>query len=132
MSSREEPRWLSKELMLLLHHQSLASFGGATGIRDLPLLESAIARPIQRFTYVEDVDLFELAAVYCCGIVKNHPFVDGNKRAGLLSIRTFLFLNGYAFDPDELETVQMIEGLAAGKVTEADLTHWVRSIAKKR
>lgn len=125
MIVRQEPRWQGKELVLTLHNESLALFGGSPGIRDSDLLESALSRPIHRFTYEEDVSIFALAATYCHSIVKNHAFVDGNKRVGLLSGRAFLFLNGFHLSPDQVETVQMIEGLAAGTVGETELADWL-------
>lgn len=131
MAKGPEPKWLKKELVLLLHQQSLALFGGGAGVGDMGLLESALSRPL-RYTYSDEEDLFELAATYCSGIVKNHPFVDGNKRAGLLAARSFLFLNGYTLEPDEVSTVQMIEGHAAGEIDEARLADWIRENSRKR
>lgn len=128
----EEPVWLTKELVLTLHAESLARFGGTAGLRDQALLESALARPRQRYTYAGDPSIFELAAAYCFGIVRDHPFVDGNKRAGLLAARAFLFKNGYRFVPDEAETVRMIEGVAAGSVGEPELAQWLRSYSESR
>lgn len=116
----------------MLHNESLALFGGSSGIRDSGLLESALSRPIHRYTYEESVSIFDLAATYCFGIVKNHAFVDGNKRAGLLSARAFLFLNGFHFSPDQIETVKMIEGLAASVVSESELADWLKSNAVAR
>ncbi len=126
-----KPKWLKIELVIMLHQQSLASFGGGSGIRDAGLLESALSRPLHRYTYSDEVDLFELAATYCSAIIKNHPFVDGNKRAGLLAARSFLFLNGYALEPDEISTVKMIEGHAAGEVDESLLAKWMRENSHK-
>jgi death-on-curing protein len=120
-----EPTWLSESLIRALHAESLDRFGGTSGIRDRGLLESALGRPRNRHAYGEDVSIHELAAAYCFGIVRNHPFVDGNKRAGLLAVRAFLFQNDCRFVPDEAETVQVIEGLAASEVSEAELTAWI-------
>lgn len=125
MSEIDTPTWLTERLVLVLHAESLNRFGGTPGIRDQGLLESALHRPRHRYAYGKSVSLAELAAAYCFGLVKNHPFVDGNKRAGLLAARAFLFQNGYRFEPDEAQTVQMIEGLAAGEVSEEDLTTWI-------
>ena len=132
MTSQDEPKWLSKELVFALHNESLALFGGSPGIRDVTLLESALAKPRNRFVYEEETSLFDLAAAYCSGIIKNHPFIDGNKRAGLLAARAFLFLNGYAFAPDEVETVRMIEGLAAGIQDERSIMTWLHDNSKPR
>ena len=122
-----EIRWLTRQMVEAFHHESLARYGGAGGIRDEGLLESALARPQNRAAYEDDATLFALAADYCVGIVRNHPFVDGNKRAGLLSPRVFLTLNGYRFEPDEAVTVEMIRGLAAGEVEESALIKWIEA-----
>jgi death-on-curing protein len=117
-------RWLTRRMVEAFHQESLARFGGAGGVRDEGLLESALARPHNRAAYEDDAPVFALAADYCFGIVRNHPFVDGNKRAGLLSARVFLALNGYRFEPDEAMTVEMIRGLAAGEVDDEALVKW--------
>ena len=132
MAFAQEPKWLNKELIFALHNESLAMFGGSPGIRDVTPLESALAKPQNRFVYEEDASLFDLAASYCSGIVKNHPFIDGNKRAGLLAARAFLFLNGYVFDPDEVDTVRKIEGLAAGEQNEQSIALWLRDNSKPK
>ena len=128
----KEPTWLSIAQVLMLHAESLKLFGGSPGIRDRGLLESALGRPQNRWHYEQPISLFELAAAYAFGIAKNHAFVDGNKRASLLAIRSFLFLNGYRFSPDEIETVTTIEGLAEGTVTEEILALWIRDNSTKR
>ncbi len=120
-----EIRWLTRHMVEAFHRESLARFGGAGGLRDAAGLESALARPQHRAAYEDAPDLFGLAAAYCFGIVRNHPFVDGDKRAGLLAARVFLSLNGHRFEPDEAVTVAMIQGLAAGEVDEAALTSWL-------
>ena len=120
-----EPRWLDTTIVLDVHAEQLALFGGAEGIRDIGLLESALGRPINKFTYGE-TDLSALAAAYAFGIARNHPFVDGNKRAAFASIIVFLGLNGIDFDvPPEAATV-IILGLAAGEIDEDGLTRWIR------
>jgi death-on-curing protein len=118
-------RWLTRRMVEAFHQESLARFGGASGVRDEGLLESALARPQNRAAYEDDATIFALAADYCFGIVRNHPFVDGNKRAGLLSARVFLALNGHRFEPDEAMTVEMIRGLAAGEVDNDALVKWL-------
>jgi death on curing protein len=122
---RREPVWLSAELVKAFHARQLRLFGGPPGIRDEGALESALGRPINRWAY-EQADLAELAAAYAFGIARNHPFVDGNKRAALLALVTFLGLNGVDFLVDEAEAVVMIRGLAAGEIDEAGLTRWIR------
>ncbi|MFT4606089.1 MAG: death-on-curing protein [Rhodothermales bacterium] len=121
----QEPIWLSLTNVPMLHAESLNYFGGLPGVRDEGLLESAIDRPRNKFGLGNTTDLFELAAAYGFGIAKNHAFMDGNKRTALLSIRAFLFRNGYSFAPKETETVTMIEGLAAGGIDEDMLARWI-------
>ena len=113
------------------HAESIARVGGTGGIRDEGLLESALAKPINRHGYEDDVPIFGLAADYCAGIIRNHPFIDGNKRAGLLAARVFFALNGWRFEPDEAEIVTMIEGTAAGRFNEVDLAAWFEASSKK-
>ena len=117
--------WLTSDLVQAIHARQLKLFGGPTGLRDEGALESALGRPMNRAVYGE-VDLAELAAAYAFGIAKNHPFIDGNKRAALLALITFLGLNGIDFVADEAEAVVMIRGLAAGDVDESGLTRWIR------
>jgi death on curing protein len=120
-----EPRWLTVELVKAIHERQLKLFGGPSGIRDEGALESALGRPQNRWAY-EGGDTPELAAAYAFGIAKNHPFVDGNKRAALLAFVTFLGLNDIDFVADEAEAVVMIRGLAAGEIDEEGLTRWIR------
>ena len=123
----KEPRWLTMEMVRAIHEESLTLFGGAAGVRDEALLESAMAHPRSLFAYGASPTIHHLAAAYCSGIVRNHPFIDGNKRAGLLAARAFLFLNGYDFDPDEAEEVNFIVELAAGTLDEGALAEWFKS-----
>ena len=127
-----EPRWLSAGQVRMLHAESLRLFGGRAGLRDIHLLESALARPRQRFAYGDDPDVFDLAAEYAFGLARNHAFIDGNKRAALLSVRAFLFLNGFHFEPDQIDTVTTFEGLAAGTVDPEQLANWIRQNAHPR
>jgi death-on-curing protein len=126
-----EPRGLSVEIVCAIHDESLAQFGGAAGIRDVGLLESALARPHHLQVYGDEPTIFELAAAYGAGIVRNHPFVDGNKRTGLLAINAFLALNGYRFDPSQADEVTVILDLAAGTVTDAQLSTWIAANCHK-
>ena len=120
-----EPVWLDVEILIDLHAEQLALFGGPDGIRDQGMLESALGRPINKFAYGE-TDLAALAAAYGFGIARNHPFVDGNKRAAFGVIIVFLGLNDIDFlVPSESATV-MILSLAAGEVNEEGLTRWIR------
>jgi len=126
-----EPTWLTKKLVLSLHAETLHRFGGTSGLRDEGRLESALDRPRNQYAY-GDPSIFELAAAYCHGVVRNHPFVDGNKRTGLLAARAFLFRNGYRLDPDEAEMVRVVEQVASGDVSEPELAEWIdqNSIAR--
>lgn len=120
-----EPVWLSVELVIAIHEEQLRAYGGPAGIRDQGMLESALARAPNKWAYGEH-DLAALAAAYAYGIAKNHPFVDGNKRAALLSMVTFLGLNDIDFVASEAEAVVMILGLASGDIVEEGLTRWIR------
>ena len=124
-----EPEWLTADDAALFHEQILAAFGGAGGVRDQSLLESAMSRPRHLFAY-ESQDLFVLAGAYAHGIAKNHPFVDGNKRVAFVLARVFLGLNGVRFDPPEAEAVVMVEGLAGSAVRDADFVAWLRKHSK--
>jgi death-on-curing protein len=119
-----EPEWLDMAIVLDFHAEQLALFGGADGIRDLGLLESALARPINKFGYGEH-DLSALAAAYGFGIARNHPFIDGNKRTAFASVVVFLGLNGVELDaPPETATAMML-GMAAGYIGEDGFARWI-------
>jgi death-on-curing protein len=120
------PVWLAKEALLLLHRESLRQFGGADGLRDEGLLDSALARPLNRFAYEDERDLCRLAAAYAKGIAQNHPFVDGNKRAALVAAGVFLMLNGLDLTAEAaMVTVAMLD-LAAGELPEDAFADWLR------
>jgi death-on-curing protein len=120
-----EPVWLTVDLVTAFHDEQLRAFGGPEGLRDRGMLESALGRPRNKWSFGE-TDLAKLAAAYAFGIARNHPFVDGNKRAALLAIITFLGLNGIDFVANEAEVVVMIRDLAAGEVDEDGLGCWIR------
>jgi death-on-curing protein len=120
-----EPEWLDLDIVLDVHAEQLALFGGADGVRDTGLIESALGRPRHKFAYGES-DLAALAAAYAFGIARNHPFVDGNKRAAFASMIIFLGLNGIDFDVPPPEATAMIMALAAGEVSEESLARWIR------
>jgi death-on-curing protein len=120
-----EPIWLDVEIVIDLHAEQLALFGGPDGIRDQGMLESALGRPINKFTYGEN-DLAALAAAYAFGIARNHPFVDGNKRAAFGALIVFLGLNDVDFLVPPESATAMILSLAAGEVSEEGLTRWIR------
>lgn len=124
-SSSSSPRWLSKSVVVALHEESLARFGGSAGVRDEGLLESALERPRNLHAYEGEEDVARLAAAYGLGIARNQPFVDGNKRAALLSVAVFCRLNGLRFSPSQVDEVRAITALAAGELTEQQLADWI-------
>ena len=119
-----EPIWLDSSIVLDVHAEQLALFGGADGVRDLGLSESALGRPLNKFAYGE-TSLSALAAAYAFGIARNHPFVDGNKRAAFASIIVFLGLNGIDFDVPPEAATAIILGMAAGEIDEDGLARWI-------
>ena len=121
-----EPFWLTRQMVVAIHDEQLTIHGGASGLRDEGMLESALdRRPKNRWSY-EQAELAELAAAYAFGIARNHPFVDGNKRTSLLALYTFLGVNGIDFTVPEAEAAAMILSLAAGEANEEGLTRWIR------
>jgi len=125
----KEPVWIDERDALALHDRLLALHGGAVGLRDDGLLKSALARPQQHFAYAESPDVVEMAAAYTCGIVRNHPFVDGNKRTGFVVGVLFLELNGYRFNASEEDAAQMVLELASGNLDEAGYIAFLRAHA---
>lgn len=123
------PHWLHKKALVLLHEESIATFGGRRGVKDDGVLDSALARPQSLLAYTPAADIFDLAASYAYGLARNHAFVDGNKRAAFLAIGIFLHLNGYTLKAPQLEAIQMILSLAAGKTDEAALAVWIKAHA---
>ena len=119
-----EPRWLTLREVLVAHERQLTRFGGPEGIRDQGILESALGRPVNKWQY-EQADLAVCASAYAFGIARNHPFVDGNKRAAFVSMVLFLRLNGIDFRPDNAQAAVIIQDLAAGLVNEDGLTRWI-------
>ena len=122
-----EPLWLAEREALALHDRLLALHGGAAGVRDSALLQSALARPQQIHAYADAPDRFDLAAAYTAGIVHNHPFIDGNKRTGFVVGILFLELNGYRFTASEADAAQAVLELAAGTLDEAGYTNFLRA-----
>ena len=120
-----QPHWVLREVVFAAHDQSLAQFGGAAGLRDEAMLDSALGKPLNLFAYGEP-SLFDLAASYGYGIVKNHPFIDGNKRTGFIVAVVFLELNGHAFRASEVDAALQTLALAAGEVSEASYSDWLR------
>ena len=124
-------RWISKRALLLLHDESLAQHGGASGVRDEGLLESALARPENLAAYGSP-DAAELAASYAFDLAKNHPFVDGNKRAAFLAAGLFLALNGQRLAVAQAEATVMALDLAASDITEEAFGNWLRAHLQPR
>ncbi|MEN8175606.1 MAG: type II toxin-antitoxin system death-on-curing family toxin [Pseudomonadota bacterium] len=120
-----EPVWVRDDVIIAIHERVLADHGGPSGIRDSGLLESALTRPQQIHAY-DDPDLAELAAAYTSGIIRNHPFVDGNKRVGFMAAYVFLATNGVAVTANEASAVQAVLGFAAGDLTEKQFAQWLR------
>ncbi len=119
-----EPNWLIKQLILDLHEMLLEEFGGSSGIRDEEMFESALSRPVNQFHY-ESSTIPELAAAYTFGIIKNHPFVDGNKRTAYLAGVTFLEHNGYKFYASEVDAIVQTLALAASELDEKGYANWL-------
>lgn len=119
-----EPEWLDIDIVLDFHAEQLALFGGADGMRDRGLLESALARPINKFSYGQ-TSMAALAAAYGFGIARNHAFIDGNKRTALAAMIVFLGLNGLDLDVSQETATAVILSLAAGEIAEDVLTQWI-------
>ncbi len=129
MSSPDEPRWLDRRVVDAMHGEQLREHGGSPGVRDSGLIESALARPRQRFAYDEDADLPRLAAAYGFGLVRNHGYVDGNKRVGAAALGVFLLMNGLELEAPEPELVSAMMAVASGDWDEEALAGWVRERA---
>jgi death-on-curing protein len=129
---RREPKWIDKRALLLLHEESLTAFGGARGMRDEGLLDSALDRARNQHLYEQSTDLPALAAAYGFGIAKNHPFVDGNKRAAFLGLGLFLAINGKRLQAEQVDAIRTILALAAGGLDEKQLADWIRANLRRR
>jgi death-on-curing protein len=126
-----EWRWVNRRALILLHDESIAEHGGASGIRDEGLLESALARPLNVAHYGEP-DLCALAAAYGVGLAKNHPFVDGNKRVAFLAVGLFLAINGHRLMATQAEATLTMLDVAAGVIDEATFAAWLRQHIQSR
>ena len=124
-------RKIGISLGIILPRAELDKLGGGEGMRDLGLLESALARPANRYNYEAEAKIIELAAALGAEIVGNHPFVGDNKRTGVLSIQAFLVLNGWLFSPSQAEEVRTILALDAGEISEPDLARWIEANAER-
>ena len=125
MTDRSAPRWISKKALLLLHEESIAEFGGARGLRDEGLLDSALARPQNAHAYNPDSTIPKLAAACAYGLAKNHPFVDGNKRVAFLAIGLFLAINGYRLRAGQVDAIKTMMAVASGELDEQGLSAWI-------
>lgn len=132
----KEPAWIDEHVSLAIHGRMLTLHGGARGLRDKGLLQSALARPRQLFAYGESPSLITMAAAYVAGIVRNHPFIDGNKRTGVVVGVLFLEINGCRFTAAEEDATRAVLALAAGVLDEEAFAAWlgsqVKSNRKKR
>ncbi len=124
MSEPNEPAWVTYDQAIAIHSRQLRRFGGAPGLRDEGMLQSALERPVNKWRY-ERAGLVELAAAYAFGLAKNHAFVDGNKRIAFMTMMVFLRKNGIHFAPDQAHATAMVLALAAGEVSEKSLARWI-------
>jgi death-on-curing protein len=127
---RTEPRWLSRIVVDTIHADQLRQHGGLAGVRDDNVLESALARPQQKWAYEAELGLAALAAAYAFGLVRNHPYRDGNKRIGFLALVTFLGINGHELETTEEDVVTTMLGLAEGNLSEARLARWIQDLSR--
>ena len=127
-----EPVWIDERDALALHDRLIALEGGAAGLHDEGLLQSALARPQQLRAHQAEADVIQMAAAYTAGIVRDHPFIDGNKRTGFVVGVLFLELNGYRFVASEEDAAQAVLSLAAGRLEEEAFAAWLRANAKRR
>jgi death-on-curing protein len=123
----EAPLWIDKRALLLLHKESLAQFGGADGLRDEGLMDSALARPVKKHSHEGCNDLATLAAACGFGLARNHPFVDGNKRAAFLAVGLFLAMNGQRLTATPIDAIEAILALATGSLEEPRFADWIKA-----
>ncbi|CAN5823460.1 type II toxin-antitoxin system death-on-curing family toxin [soil metagenome] len=125
-AANEQWIWIDASVITAIHDEQLAEHGGAAGVRDAGLLESALARPLQLAVYGEP-DAAALAAAHGFGLAKNHPFIDGNKRSAFVAVELFLALNGWQLDADDASCVMAMLFLAGGDSSEAEFAQWIRA-----
>jgi death-on-curing protein len=121
-------RWLTREAVEIMHEEQLREHGGLAGLKDENALEAALARPLHKAAYGAP-DVFELAAAYLYGIVRNHPFSDGNKRTGFLAAFTFLLLNGFMVEASQTDIIAFVLAVAAGEIDEEGATRFLRDVS---
>jgi death-on-curing protein len=129
---KKEPVWIDERDVMAIHDRLLALHGGAVGLRDQGLLQAALGRPRQHHAYSASADLLKLAGIYISAIVQNHPFVDGNKRAGFVAGVLFLELNGFDFTASEEDAIQAVFSLASGAIDETGFIDWLRSNVRRK
>jgi death-on-curing protein len=127
-----EWKWLNRQVLLLLHDESLAEHGGSPGLRDEGLLDSALSRPLNRVAYDDDPDVADLAAAYGVELAKNHPFVDGNKRAAFLAVGLFALVNGRKLTATQAEATLTMLAVAADEMSETQFAAWLRAHLHRR
>jgi death on curing protein len=128
----KEPKRLTTRMILAIHEEAISQFGGSRSVRDEGLLGSALNKPRQHFAYVETASLFDLAASLCGGLAHNRPFLDGNKRSALLAARAFLFLNGWALEPEERDEVETMVTFATHGLGTEDMAAWFKKHSVRR
>ena len=126
MAANQTWIWIDPAVVLAVHEEQLAEHGGAAGVRDVGLLESALARP-RNLAHYGEPDVCELAAAYAFGLARNHPFIDGNKRSAFVATELFLLLNGWHLTASDADCVLVMLNLAAGELDEAPFADWLRS-----
>jgi death on curing protein len=126
------PKWLNEKIVLAIHDQQIAEHAGSPGLRDPGLLESALNRPVNIYLYDETSSLFGLAAAYGFGLVKNHPFIDGNKRVGFMAMYVFLRINGFVLIAPEEEATIFMMRLAASEESQETLAQWLEAFSEKK
>ena len=126
MAANQTWIWIDPAVVLAVHEEQLAEHGGAAGVRDVGLLESALARP-RNLAHYGEPDVCELAAAYAFGLARNHPFIDGNKRSAFVATELFLLLNGWRLTASDADCVLVMLNLAAGDLDEAPFADWLRS-----
>lgn len=122
----DDPIWITQKLAIAIHQRQLAEHGGADGVRDQGMLESALGRPRHRFAYEDPTpSVAQLAASYAFGIARNHAFIDGNKRTAAVVCETFLILNGYELVAPDVELYPVFLATAEGSLSESELANWL-------
>lgn len=127
MTDGGKPEWITPLMVLAIHADQVRVHGGAPGLRDEALLDSALGRPRNRWSYGDEPDLADLAAAYLFGLVRNHPFTDGNKRTAFQVTYVFLGLNSYDLEADEAEVVAVMDAAAGGELDESRIADWLRA-----